>query len=150
MEILEVAKGFYEKGWNKRDFEYLEKIIDPSYHPEWVLMPEKGSALVKKEINYLTTAIPDLKYEIMKLSQDNDTAWVWYRLKGTQTNNFFGFPPSNKIFSHDGAALLYFNSENKIHNQMGFYCFEDIFYQLGFAPYYWDLHKYLQNYKPEE
>ena len=101
MEILEVAKGFYEKGWNKRDFEYLEKIIDPSYHPEWVLMPEKGSALVKKEINYLTTAIPDLKYEIMKLSQDNDTAWVWYRLKGTQTNNFFGFPPSNKIFSHE-------------------------------------------------
>ena len=149
MDILEVAKGLYEKAWNNRDFEYLEKIIDPNYHPEWVLMPEKGTSLIQKEINYLTTAIPDLKYKLVKLSQDKNTVWIWYKMEGTQTKQFFGFKPSNKKFSQDGAALLYFNEENKIYDQMGFYCFEEIFQQLGHVPYYWDLHKYLQNYKPD-
>ena len=150
MKIEESVKNFYELAWNKQDFAVLEKIIDKEFHPDWVLMPEKGPALLRKEITYISKAIPDVNYEIKNLTKNNNTAWVWYRMTGTQKGEFFGFPPSNKKFIHDGASLMYFNKENKLIDRMGFYCFEDIFQQLGYAPYYWNLHKYLKDYESEE
>lgn len=148
----ESAKAFYEIAWNRKDYSVLEKIIDPDFHPDWILMPEKGPALLQKEISYISKAIPDVYYDIKKLTVDpqDQSIWVWYSMSGTQTEDFFGFPPSNKSFKHEGASLMYFNDDHKLIDRMGFYCFEDIFQQLGYAPYYWDLHKYLKNYPTEK
>ena len=125
---LEVkVKEFYEKCWNQKDFDSLEKLIDPKYHPEWVLMEERGPALLRKEISYITKAIPDVIYEIKKMCVDKTDVWVWYTMSGTQTEDFFGFPPSNKKFISDGASIISFNNAGKIIDQKGFYCFEKVF-----------------------
>ena len=48
-------------------------------------------------------------------------------------------PASNKSFEHDGGVILYFNSDDQLINRMAFYNFQDIFYQLGHIPAYWEL-----------
>lgn len=147
--IQTTTKLFYQ-AWNERDFELLDEIIHPLYHPNWVLMEEDGPDIIRREIRYLTSCIPDLKYEIVKMSQDEDMMWVWYRMTGTHKGNFFGFDATGKTFSYDGASIIYVDDEGMVVDRMGFYCFEEIFRQLGLVPPYWELHQHITDYTPKE
>jgi len=147
MNNIETAKQYLMKGWNDRNFEFLETIIDPKYHPEWMLMEEDGPALTIREIKYITNAVPDWKYEIVDYAENGNNVWMWYKVTGTHLGIFFGFQPTHKTFNSDGATIFFFNEKGRIIDRMGFYCFETIFNELGLSPPYWDLHKYLDSYQ---
>jgi predicted ester cyclase len=147
MGMLENAKAYLLEAWNNRDYDTLVRIMDPEYHPDWMLMDEKGPDLTMREIKYITSAIPDYKYEIIDHAISDNKVWIWYRTSGTHEGNFFGFEPTNKSFTYEGASVFIFNDTEQITDRKGFYCFEDIFRELGLMPDYWELAGYFKNYK---
>ncbi len=149
MDYKAIIRKFYLEAWNNRDYEALKEVMDPKYHPSWILMEEDGADLVWREIKYITSAISDWKYEIEMVNEEN-AVWVWYKVTGTHTGNFFGFEPTNKTFEAEGAAILYINENGQIYDRKASYSFEDIFRQLGVAPPYWELHQYVKDYKASE
>ena len=90
---------------------------------------------------------PDLKYEIVEIRGEEAKVWIRYKGQGTHLGKGWGFEPTKKKVTFEGATILYLNSEGKIIDQWGAFCFYDIFYELGIVPPFWELHKYFSGKK---
>ncbi|MFX1278985.1 MAG: ester cyclase [Promethearchaeota archaeon] len=137
-----LAKLWFESMWSKPDLTIADAIVDPDYNPEWIQIEKRGAAQVKHEIKYFRSMFPDLKYEIVELKGEKDKVWIRYKAQGTHSGNGWGFKATNKHVEFEGAAILYINSEGKVIDQWGAFCFYDIFYELGLVPPFWELHRH--------
>ncbi|MCY3412473.1 MAG: ester cyclase [Candidatus Heimdallarchaeota archaeon] len=138
MSNKEIIKLFYEKMWSEGDLIITDQIIHPEYHPRDVGMPEKGPALLKKEIGYFRSIFPDLHYRIIEMVEDGDKICVRYQGNGTQKGNGWGFEPTDKKIEFDGAAIFTLES-GLIIDSWRSYCLFDIFVQTGHIPPLWEL-----------
>lgn len=138
MNNLEIAKLFYEKMWSEADFEVAEKIIHEDYHPKDVMMPEKGPALLKKEISYFRSIFPDLQYKIVDYNEEKEKIWIRYKGIGTQEGDGWGFPANGKSVEFEGCAILTIR-DGKVVDAWRNYSLFDIFVQLGHIPPLWEL-----------
>jgi predicted ester cyclase len=129
--------------WSKPDLGLADEIIDPNYDPDWVHIDMKGPAQVKHEIKYFRSVFPDLLYKIVEIKGENDKVWIRYKGKGTHKGNAWGFEPTNKEVEFSGATILYINSEGKIIDRWGAFCFYDILVELKVVPSLWELNKHL-------
>ena len=103
-----------------------------------------GPEQVKHEIRYFRSIFPDLKYEVVDIIGDEDKVWIRYRGKGTQEGNAWGFEATNKVVEFEGATVLYINSEGKIIDRWGAFCFYDLLTELGLVPPLWELRAHLE------
>ena len=144
-ETEKIGKLFFEVMWSKPDLSVADEIIDPEYNPIWIQMDKIGPALVKHEIKHFRAMLPDLKYEIVEIKGEEAKVWIHYKGLGTHLGKGWGFEPTEKKITFEGASILYLNSEGKIKDQWGAFCFYDIFYELGIVPPFWELYKYFPN-----
>ena len=138
MEKIELARLFYERMWNNADFELVENIIDPEYHPSDVSMPEKGPALLKKEIKYFRSIFPDLQYQVVDFSEKDNKIWIRYKGTGTHKGKGWGFEPNGKKIEFEASSILTIQ-DNKIVDAWRNYCLFDIFSRLGHIPAFWEI-----------
>ena len=136
---LEIARKWYEQMWSEPDFDLADEIIDPSYDPEWVHIEKVGPEQVKHEMRYFRSIFPDLVYSVVDAIAADDRVWVRYRASGTQTGSAWGFPPSGKHITFEGAAILYISAEGRVLDRWGAFCFYDILADLGQVPPLWEL-----------
>ncbi|MFX0043559.1 MAG: ester cyclase [Candidatus Hodarchaeota archaeon] len=141
-ESEKIGKLYFEEMWSKPDLTIANEIIDPNYNPSWIQIDKQGPEQMKHEITYFRSMFPDLKYEIVELKGEEDKVWVRYKGHGTNLGKGWGFEPTNKKVSFEGATILYFNTKGKIIDRWGAFCFYDILYDLGVVPPFWELHKY--------
>jgi predicted ester cyclase len=80
-----------------------------------------------------------LKYEIIEINGEEDKVWIRYKAKGTQKGNAWGFEATGKNVEFEGATILYINSEGKIVDRWGAFCFYDLLTDLGLVPPLWEL-----------
>lgn len=125
--------------WNNPSDSLIEKLVAPSYNPEWVLMDKNGPELIKHEIKYFRSVFPDLKYRIVEINGEKDKVWIHYSATGTHLGKAWGFEPTNKQVTFEGASILYINEEGQVIDQWGAFCFYDIFTDLGLVPPFWEL-----------
>ena len=146
-ETEKIAKLFFEVMWSKPELTIADDIIDTKYNPSWIQIDKIGPAQIKHEITHFRNIFPDLKYEIIEMRGEEDKVWIRYKGSGTHLGEGWGFKPTEKKVSFEGARILYLNSEGKIIDQWGAFCFYDIFTELGVVPPFWELSKYLIDFK---
>ncbi|KXH77335.1 MAG: hypothetical protein AM326_05205 [Candidatus Thorarchaeota archaeon SMTZ-45] len=139
-----IGRRWYEEMWSKPDLNLADEIVDMDYNPDWVHIDAVGPAQIKNEIKYFRSIFPDLKYEIVEINGQDDKVWIRYRGKGTQVGKAWGFEPTGKEVEFEGATILYINSEGKITDRWGAFCFYDILAGLDLVPPLWDLSKKLE------
>ena len=83
----------------------------------------------------------------MELKGEEDKVWIRYKARGTHLGKGWGFEPTNKSVEFEGATILYINSNRKVIDQWSAFCFYDIFADSGVLPPFWELSKYLTNFK---
>ena len=142
-----IGRIFFEELWSKPDLNIADEIIDPEYNPSWIQIDKIGPAQIKHEIQHFRSLFPDLKYEIVELKGEENKVWIRYKGHGTHLGKGWGFDPTGKEVTFEGATILYINSEGKITDQWGAFCFYDIFYELGVVPPFWQLSQYISGMK---
>ncbi|MFX1559243.1 MAG: ester cyclase [Promethearchaeota archaeon] len=140
-----IGRRWYEEMWSKPDLKVADEIIDKDYDPEWVHIDAVGPAQIKHEIKYFRSVFPDLKYEIVEISGEEEKVWIRYRAKGTQKGSAWGFEPTGKEVEFEGATILYINSNGKVVDRWGAFCFYDVLTELGLVPSLWELNKHLDD-----
>ena len=81
--------------------------------------------------------------QIREIKGEEDKVWIRYEATGTHLGKGWGFEPTDKKVRFEGATILYINSEGKIIDQWGAFCFYDILYELNLVPPFWELSKYV-------
>ncbi|MHA2289535.1 MAG: ester cyclase [Promethearchaeota archaeon] len=147
-ETESIAKKWIIDMWGKPDLSLADALVDANYKPEWIHTVKKGPALIKHEIQHFRSIFPDLKHEIIEIKGEENKVWVRYKVKGTHKGVGWGFQPTNKWVEFEVAAILYI-SAGKVIDLWESFCFYDVLAELGVLPPFWDLHKYLKNYKPQ-
>ncbi len=138
-----IGRRWFEEMWSKPDLDLADELVDKDYDPEWVHIDAVGPAQIKHEIKYFRSIFPDLKYEIVEISGQDDKVWIRYKGKGTQNGNAWGFEPTSKEVGFEGATILYINSKGKVIDRWGAFCFYDILADLELVPQLWELSKRL-------
>jgi predicted ester cyclase len=141
-ETEKIAKLFYEVMWSKPDLTIADEIIDPKYNPSWIQINNTGPAKMKHEITYFRKMFPDLTYQIVEMKGEEHKVWIRYTAQGTHLGSSWGFDPTKKNVTFEGATILYINSKGRIYNQWGAFCFYDVFFELGIVPPFWELHNF--------
>jgi predicted ester cyclase len=139
----QLALRWFEELWSTGDLEVADEIVAPNYDPDWVQIDKKGPEQVKHEVRYFRSVFPDLVYEIVDVAPLDDRVWVRYKATGTHRGYAWGFDPTGKQASFEGATILYINAEGLISDRWGAFCFYDIFANLGLVPPFWELSKVL-------
>jgi predicted ester cyclase len=140
-----IGRRWYEEMWSKPDLDVADKIVDKEYDPDWVHIDAVGPAQIKHEIKYFRSVFPDLKYDIIEISGEENKVWIRYKATGTQKGSAWGFMPTGKEVEFEGATILYINSEGKIVDRWGAFCFYDVLTELGLVPSLWELNKHLDD-----
>ncbi len=140
-----IGKLWFEEMWSKPDLALADEIVDPLYKPNWISIPKSGPAQVKHEITYFRSVFPNLKYEVVNIIGEEDKVWIRYKGHGTHLGKAWGFEPTKKEVSFEGATILYLNSEGKVIDRWGAFCFYDILTELGVVPSLTELHKYFKD-----
>jgi predicted ester cyclase len=136
---VEIARRWFEELWSHGQLDVADEIVDPEYAPEWIQIDATGPGQVKHEVKYFRSVFPDLVYEIADIVGLEDRVWVRYRGSGTQEGAAWGFEPTGKQATFEGATILSINSGGKIIDRWGAFCFYDIFADLGLVPPFWEL-----------
>jgi len=144
-----VAHLWFEVMWTKPDLDLADELIDPAYAPAFVQIPKKGPEQIKHEIRYFRTMFPDLKYTVVDSTQVEDRVWVRYRGTGTHLGKAWGFDPTGKIATFEGATILYLGPNGKVIDRWAAYSFLDIFNQLDLVPPFWELSQYFPQVKAD-
>ncbi len=146
-ETERIGKIWFEDMWSKPDFEIADRIIDPNYKPDWIHIDAIGSALVKHEIDHFRSIFPDLEQKVIEIKGEENKVWVRYKAHATHLGDAWGFKPTNKEVDFEAAAILYINEKGKVYDMWEAYCFYDILTSMGLVPPFWELHKFILNYK---
>ncbi len=134
-----VVRRWYLELWSKPDLDIADEIIDPDYQPDWVQIDKKGPDQVKHEVRYFRSVFPDLDYEIVDLVCSQNQVWARYRATGTQQGAAWGFEPTNREVTFEGAAIFTLNEAGRITDRWGAFCFYDLLADLGLVPPLWEL-----------
>ncbi len=129
--------------WSKPDLDVADEIVDKDYDPDWVHIDAVGPAQIKHEIRYFRSVFPDLKYEIVEIKGEEDKVWIRYKASGTQKGSAWGFDATGKSVEFEGATILYINTDGKIIDRWGAFCFYDLLTDLGLVPQLWELREKL-------
>lgn len=140
-----IGRRWYEEMWSKPNLDAANEIVDKDYDPEWVQIDAVGPEQIKHEIRYFRSVFPDIKYEIVEMIGEEDRVWIRYKAKGTQKGPAWGFKASGKEVEFEGATILYINSEGKVIDRWGAFCFYDVLNELGLVPTLWELNRHLED-----
>jgi len=135
-----IKRWFYEL-WGDGQLAVADEIMDDEYAPDWIQIEKKGAAQVQHEVRYFRSIFPDLTYEIIDSTEQDDKVWVRYKGRGTQNGAGWGFEPTGKQVEFEGVTIFTISPNNKICDRWGAFCMYDIFADLGLVPPFWELNK---------
>lgn len=99
--------ALFDDGFNKRDLQRLQDLISPDYTG---IDGTKGAASFEAPIIALIKAMPDVQWKIQELVGEDEKVVVQWKVQGTQTGLFSGFPATGKKVSSDGMAIFEFEA----------------------------------------
>ncbi|MBK8026163.1 MAG: ester cyclase [Chloroflexi bacterium] len=130
----DVIRKVVEEVWNIN----AQDRIPEYYSKNYVFFQEGGGEelgqdSVKRWLETLHTAFPDIRYQIDAVYCEADRAAMRYHVTGTHTGDFRGLPPTNKAINLTGHMVfrLY---DNKISVAHGYWDMLGLLQQLGILP----------------
>ncbi len=107
------ARSYFESVLNAGDLDVAEHIFANEVLFHYPMGELRGLDSVKQYIGAVRTAFPDIAFKIEDLFGENDRVACRWTLKGTQTGEFRGNPPSGKTVQVPGNTIFQF-SDGKI------------------------------------
>jgi steroid delta-isomerase-like uncharacterized protein len=91
----------YLAAWNAGDLAAFDDLLTPDYvnHSPGTPDPEPGPSGLRPIVAAMRGGIPDLRYELVHLVADGDLVSFHTIVRGTQTGELFGQPPTNRAFA---------------------------------------------------
>jgi steroid delta-isomerase-like uncharacterized protein len=108
MNEKEVVRRVVEQCWNTGD----ESLVEEFYGQGFVFHGEQGQEQhgpdsIKEWMRSLRTALPDLTYEIGAVYADDEKVAMRYHVRGTQSGELQGIPPTGISVDLTGHMILY-------------------------------------------
>ena len=105
MSNVDVAMKFYEV-YNEHKLDLLDEILGSSYVGHVNAHDIQGAESAKGFIGGFIAGIPDAKYEVLDTLTDGTKVIARWRCTGTQTDNFYGMPPSGNSIDVTGITIF--------------------------------------------
>ena len=117
---------------NAHDIDGYMQDIDESYVSEGELTPGglHGPAAVRRQVEMMFTAFPDLRFEIEQVLASGDHVVVRLRVTGTHKGAFRGIAPTHKTVSW-GVCTVNQIRDGKVIRSRGYADNASLFEQLG-------------------
>jgi steroid delta-isomerase-like uncharacterized protein len=133
-DAKEVVRRVVEQCWNTGD----ESLAEEFYAQDFVFHGEQGQdqygpKSIKEWMRTLRTALRDLTYEIGALYPDGEKVAMRYRVRGTQSGELQGIPPTGNSVDLTGHMILYVR-DGKIVEGWGVWDRLGLLQQLGIVP----------------
>lgn len=100
----------WNKGWGGGDLATFEQLIAPNY----VRRSKSGSedyAQLRKTIEAMHAAFPDMTTDILHIVEDADTAAIHWQTQGTHQGDFMDVPATGRSITVTGASFLRFEND---------------------------------------
>lgn len=82
--------------WNAGEMDKFYAMLDPNVRDENASAGESGREGVKKVLDHIRSAMPDLHYTVDEVVSNGDRYACFLTARGTQTGELFGDPPTGK------------------------------------------------------
>ena|SRR5579864_4666781 len=117
---------------NARDLDQYLGRIDDSYMGESEIAPGpiRGRDGVRKSLEMLFEAFPDLRFEVEQILASGDHVVARLRVTGTHKGNFAGIAPTNKSVSWRGCNVVELRNGKAIQSRL-YADHASLFQQLG-------------------
>lgn len=90
------VRRFYEL-WNTGDTDAMYAMVDPNVRDANAAPGEEGLEGVKRVLNHVRSAMPDLRYTVDEVISNGDDKYAAFlTARGTQTGDLFGSPPKGR------------------------------------------------------
>lgn len=121
--------------WNAHDKQRLMDL----YHPEYDgldLSEGKvagGMQDVGRMLDYIFTAFPDLKMELLEWGSDGDLVFFFWQAKGHQRGRLMNIPPTGKAVTFQGSTFFRLR-DDKIIRGRRIWDVASVLRQIGLLP----------------
>ena len=133
----ELAIQLYEEVWNKGNIDFVDVALSPDlkdHHPRrFFELPEGGRDSLREAAIAFRGAFPDFHDEMINIVAEGDRIAYVGRITGTQTGQFFEFPPTGRKI--DVLGINFFRFENGvIVERWGVFDVFRVMQQMGIIP----------------
>lgn len=103
---------YFSEGTNKGDLSVVDEAFatDYAHHDPAALDVIVGLEGVRRHINTLRAAFPDLAFHVQNMVAEGDDLVVRWTATGSHGGDYFGIPPTGKPFTITG--MNYWHIEN--------------------------------------
>jgi len=94
--------------WNAHDKQRLLDLYHPDFDGADLSEGKLAGGLqdAGKMLDYILTAFPDLKMEILEWGADNDQVFFFWQAKGHQRGRLMNIPPTGKAVTFQGSTFF--------------------------------------------
>ncbi|MDR1305805.1 MAG: ester cyclase [Verrucomicrobiales bacterium] len=106
-EIHKLIESYYEDIWNLDDKAKIPQLLHPAFSFCGALGHEcMGHAAFESYVDRLHAALADYTAQIVELVVEDHKAFARMRYHGVHSGEFFGYHPTGKLVSWEGAVLF--------------------------------------------
>lgn len=111
----EIYQHYIEELWHQKNLAAAENYFAPDYvdHAAPPMQPP-GIEGAKFIIGYFLSAFPDVQIQIDDMIVEDDKLVARLSSHGTHQGNFFGLPPTQKMFQNTGIHIVRFRDDKMI------------------------------------
>lgn len=94
--------------WNAHDKQRLLDLYHPNFDGADLSEGKSAGGLqdAGKMLDYILTAFPDLKMEILEWGADNDQVFFFWQANGHQRGRLMNIPPTGKAVTFQGSTFF--------------------------------------------
>ena len=101
-------KQFFQRVYNQGDIAFLDELTTPGFVSHDRGNPTSDREGVKQVVIAIKTAFPDVVFTADDVIGEGDRVAARFTMRGTQTAEFMGVPPTNKPIVVTGIDIVRF------------------------------------------
>lgn len=124
---------FFERVYNQGDIAFLDELTTPEFVSHDRGNPTNDREGVKQIVGAIKTAFPDVVFTADDVIAEGDRVAARFTMRGTQTGDFMGVPPTDKPIVVTGIDIVRFEDGKAVehwHEWSGL----ELLQQLGVLP----------------
>ena len=103
-------RQFFERVYNQGDLAFLDELTSPEFVSHDRGNPTGNRDGVKQIVGAIKTAFPDVVFTADDVIGEDDRVAARFTMRGTQTGEFMGVPPTNKAIVVTGIDIVRFEA----------------------------------------
>jgi predicted ester cyclase len=107
-------RQFFERVYNQGDVAFLDELTAPEFVSHDRGNPTNDRAGVKQIVVAIKTAFPDVAFTADDVISEGDRVAARFTMRGTQTGEFMGVPPTNLPIVVTGIDIVRFEGRKAV------------------------------------